>query len=292
MTVIAKLHGGLGNQMFQYAAARALAHRLAAEVCLDVTEVTGNSMRQYALDAFNIRAEVGTADEMMAFHPQSRGQSLPFIRALRRSLLGYGAYTVYREKHFHYDPTFVTLHGDVYLDGYWQSERYFADIEAELRREFEFRASVSDEYAWLVNRLAQPNSVSVHVRRGDYVSDPAISRLHGAVDFSYYLRAANIIAERCAKPSFFVFSDDSQWVRENFHLQAPFELVAPDMTNPAEDLRLMSLCAHHIISNSTFSWWGAWLANHRNQIVVAPKRWFATDEHDTRDIVPERWITV
>ena len=133
--------------------------------------------------------------------------------------------------------------------------------------------------------------MSIHVRRGDYVSDAITQEIHGLSPLEYYAAAIQHIAHVAVQPHFFVFSDDPSWVRQNLHIDYPTTYVEHNTADRNyEDLRLMSLCRHHIIANSTFSWWGAWLGSNRAKMVIAPKRWFNTPDKDTRDLIPRSWI--
>jgi hypothetical protein len=179
------------------------------------------------------------------------------------------------------------------LDGYWQSERYFADVSDRLRSEFTFKASAAGRNAEIAGEIAAVNAVSLHVRRGDYATNPAMTAMHGICPIDYYDRAVEFVIERVADPVFFLFSDDPDWVRE--HLKIDWAVVVVehnDSDTGHEDLRLMGLCRHHVIANSTFSWWGAWLNPSPEKIVVAPKRWFAEDSIDTSDLLPADWVTL
>jgi hypothetical protein len=142
-------------------------------------------------------------------------------------------------------------------------------------------------------RIAGCNAVSLHVRRGDYVSNPDSSRVHGLCGADYHQAAVRRIAEVVPQPHLFVFSDDPQWAAGNLHLDHPATIVTGnDTRRDYEDLHLMSLCKHHIVANSSFSWWGAWLDTNPDKIVIAPERWFAHEQHDTRDLLPPTWQVI
>jgi hypothetical protein len=201
--------------------------------------------------------------------------------------------SVIAERHFHFDPRILDLPGNVYLDGYWQSEKYFKDIESIIRSEFIVKTMSDPANEAMSERICGTESVSVHVRRKDYVSDSATSRIHGGCSLAYYYAAAERIARAVAEPHFFVFSDDAQWARENLDLKYPTTFVThngPDKNY--EDLRLMTLCNHHIVANSTFSWWGAWLSINPDKMVIAPRKWFAESDLDCRDLIPDSWRTI
>jgi hypothetical protein len=183
------------------------------------------------------------------------------------------------------------LQAPVYLDGYWQSERYFSDIAGVLRQEFTAEAPLDRENEALAAGIAAVNAVSLHVRRGDYVDDPTTNRFHGICAPDYYQRAVDFVASRVEAPRLFVFSDDLQWTRANLRFSVPMTFVD---ANPPDcgyrDMRLMTRCRHHIVANSSFSWWGAWLNPSREKIVVAPCRWFGASRNDTSDLIPPNWV--
>ena len=195
------------------------------------------------------------------------------------------------ERHFHFDPEVASLPDGVCLEGYWQSERYFAQVADRVRHDLTLEKPPAGRDAELLAEIAAGNAVSLHVRRGDYVTDPAASATHGVCPLDYYRRAIAFIAERVADPVFFLFSDDPEWTRANLDLGGAATLVdhnGPDRGH--EDLRLMSHCDHHIIANSSFSWWGAWLDPRPQKMVVAPRQWFRDASKDTSDLIPESWV--
>lgn len=284
--VIVRLKGGLGNQMFQYAAGRRLAHATGGELKLDASGYENNKTRSYGLGAFNIIEAFASKEDMpagikFAWLPR-KGPGGPLSKKTVRRV---------EERHFHFDPGVLSLPDGVYLDGYWQSEKYFSDIRAVIRKEFTVKAPQAGRNREIAASIGSCVSVSVHVRRGDYISDPKTSRLHDVCGLDYYRRAIDLMAEKAGNPRFFIFSDDPEWVRKNMNVPYPAEFVdfnGPD--NACEDLRLMSQCSHNIIANSSLSWWGAWLNPNPGKIVLAPERWLRTEEHDYSDVVPEGWV--
>jgi hypothetical protein len=163
----------------------------------------------------------------------------------------------------------------VYLDAYWQSERYFADIAGVVRREFAAKEPSDRENEALAAAIDAVNSVSLHVRRGDYVDDPTTHRYHGICAPDYYQRAVDHISSRAGVSHLFLFSDDQQWTRANLRFAFPTTFVGSNSPDCGyRDTVLMARRRHHIIANSSFSWWGAWLNPSRDKIVVAPQQWF------------------
>jgi hypothetical protein len=176
--------------------------------------------------------------------------------------------------------------------GYWQSEKYFSEFSQQIRRDFSFCKPLSSDNEEFANEINHINAVSLHVRRGDFVNNPTTLATHGLCSLDYYRAAVQYISYRVNQPHFFIFSDDIAWTKENLEIVFPCHYV--DHNQGAEshnDMRLMSLCQHHIIANSSFSWWGAWLNPSKEKIVIAPKRWFAK-QIDTRDLLPPSWVVL
>lgn len=291
--IVVRLTGGLGNQLFQYAAGQRLAQVRSAELKLDLTGL-GNpdyrTVRHYELAPFNVMQSFATEEDIAKLtRPYSGLLPRLFHRITRKGERRPMSYI--KEPHYHFDPRILDLPDGVYLDGYWQSERYFADTTELIRKEVTFREPPSGRNAELAREIAECQAVSLHVRRGDYVTNEITHRTHGTCGLDYYDNAVSYIAERVKQPVFFIFSDDPLWVRENIKLNHPVRIV--DHNDPGhcyEDLRLMSLCRHHIIANSSFSWWSAWLNPRQDKTVIAPKRWFNDYHADTSDLCPAGWV--
>jgi Glycosyl transferase family 11 len=277
--------------MFQYAASRALSLTRGVPLRLDTQDFDGYTLHNgFELHRiFNIDAQLANALDV-------------------RQVLGWRAFSPLRRKLFH--QRFVSFRGKnlfvdslfnhryhladmpdlCYLMGNWQSERYFAQVADTIRADFSFKALPSGRNAVLAELIGNTTAVSLHVRRGDIASNPASLAVHGLCSLEYYRQAIDYVATRLAKPEFVIFSDDMAWVRENLHVDYSCHYVDHNKgLESYNDMRLMSLCHHHIIANSSFSWWGAWLNPNRAKIVVAPQRWFAAN-YDSSDIVPSSWI--
>jgi len=284
--IYARLLGGLGNQLFQYATARAVALRNGAELVLDARLCRDDDHTRYGLGAFAIRARRALPAELPP------GRDRPLAHALWRRFGRHPRFV--RERGLGFNPSVLSLGDDVYLHGYFQSERYFADQADILRDELTIIDPPTAPVAAMAARIAGVPAVSVHLRRGDYVTDSRAARAHGGVGADYYDRALRLVAERAGiEPVVFVFSNDPGWARENLRLAFETRIVAvADATRPHDDLRLMAACRHHVIVNSTFSWWGAWLDPNPEKIVVAPRRWFADPGLSNPDILPAGWISV
>jgi len=286
--VIVRLNGGLGNQMFQYATGRAVAHRNRTQVKLDVSALEQDAARSYRLHHFNIVESFATPDEVARFTKRDLWSRIS--PRVERYLLPPYKRSVFAERFAHFDPDILRVRGSVYLTGYWQSEKYFKDIEQIIRQDFTLRHTADPDNQKLARIIANTNSVSLHIRRGDYVSNPTLFRKYGVCSLEYYQGAVVKVAEEVKDPHLFIFSDDIDWARDNLRLRHPLTFVAHnDADKDYEDLRLMSLCKHHIMANSSFSWWGAWLCTNPGKIVMAPKRWFKMPGRDTRDLIPDSW---
>lgn len=290
--IIVHLTGGLGNQMFQYAFGRANTKRLGVDLALELSNKTLRIHNGFELGRiFNIQAKVATQADTQAVLGLQR------YSVIRHSIkcLGLGNILLARyveEPYFHFAPQMVAIPDNTYVCGYWQSEKYFREITTVIRSDFSFKQPISKQNAMLAETISPLNSVSLHVRRNDYARDQKINATHGLCSLDYYQAAIRYIAQRVECPHFFVFSDDIAWVENNLKIEFPCQYVGHNQeVESYNDMRLMSLCRHHIIANSSFSWWGAWLNASAGKIVVAPKRWFA-NQTDVRDLFPQGWVTL
>ena len=287
--IITRLIGGLGNQMFHYAVGRRLAHVLGTELKLDISAFQSYKLRTYSLGNFNIREKFASPKEVLAL---TRPTILERIRAKALRRRPWPPRTYVREKqHFHFDPKILSLPDGVYLDGYWQSEKYFVDIAGIIRLECTVKTPQTEKNKEIAEMITATESVSLHVRCGDYISNPHTRLVHGSCNRDYYFRCVEYLTQTVKNPHFFIFSDDPEWVRENLKLSYPMTLVDHNgAEKDYEDLRLMSQCKYHIIANSSFSWWGAWLSPWKDKIVFSPKRWFAKSKTSTQDLIPAQWL--
>ncbi|GAB1354786.1 alpha-1,2-fucosyltransferase [Erysipelotrichia bacterium] len=296
--IIVELYGGLGNQMFEYALGRHLAILNNTVLKLATSQFERHPLRNYALNCFRIQEEFASESEIR-MHRYGFSGRLPsaicHYLAKISDRLGYKfplrrpGYFIENETLFR--PEILEARGDIYLSGYWQTEKYFQIIRETLLRDFTFKEPPDAENARILAMIMAAESVSVHVRRGDYVNNPATREIHNCCDAEYYARATRIIKERLSSPHFFIFSDDPDWVRGNFRVPGPMTVVAHNSgKRDHEDMRLMSACRHNILANSSFSWWGAWLNSEPSKIVIAPQRWYNSDKFATRDLIPEEWL--
>ncbi|HJZ99745.1 MAG TPA: alpha-1,2-fucosyltransferase [Candidatus Solibacter sp.] len=289
--IIVEIRGGLGNQMFQYAFGRAQAERLGVNLVLDTTAYSDYRLHHgfQLASVFNAPAREATPQELRAFLGWRLLAFRMGGRARNIALRIPGKYLV-REPHFEYHAKAASAPAGSYFAGYWQSERYFAQVDSVIRREFTFRQPPSPANAQMCDRIRSVNAVSIHVRRGDFVADTRTNAYHGTCSADYYADAVRAIQQRVEGATFYVFSDDVPWVQANLHVAGPCVFVEHN-TGPSafEDMRLMSACRHHIIANSSFSWWGAWLGSNRDKLVIAPRRWFVA-EINTDDLLPKTWM--
>lgn len=276
--IITRLHGRLGNQMFQYAAARGLAHRHDGQVALDprLALARGEGVLTRVFDLPLVTP---------ARLPPSRSDS-PISYAIWRTT----SRAFQRERGLGYNRQIEDFPDGSYLHGYWQSERYFADVADQIRADFTFPGFSDSQNAGMADQIAGGLSISMHIRRGDYLTLGA----HSLCDQAYYEAALARITETLdGAPTVYVFSDDPEWAKQNLPL--PLPKVVVDFNGPEtdfEDMRLMSLCDHNIIGNSSFSWWSAWLNANPDKHVAGPARWFGDPRLSNPDILPDRWSTI
>ena len=284
--VIVRLNGGLGNQMFQYAAGLSLSLKLKGTLLLDTSLILDDKLREFCLDDFNINAEIISKEEFKSefFLPIKVIRKLSYLNNLIFNK------KFYREKSFNYDKNFLNLKGNICIDGFWQSEKYFKNISDILKRQFSLNKKISKNSENILKKIKACNSISCHIRRADYVTNPETNSYHGTCSIEWYMKSIKYIHKKVKDPKFFIFSDDIKWVEKNFPKDSNFKFVPnTKYKRDVEDLYLMSNCKHNIIANSSFSWWSAWLNNNKNKIIIAPKNWFKV-KIDTTDLIPANWI--
>lgn len=288
--------GGMGNQLFQYAIGRSLAEKNSnCKMKMDITgyfdQSGGITPRSYALGVFNIGENFSDKKEII----QIKGGVYGFVSSLVcrfKKNKTEEKDTFFREPRFSFSPEILKIKGDAYLEGYWQTEKYFQDVEDVIRREFTLKKEFSIEDKEITKEIKNSNAVSLHIRRGDYVANASTSKFHGICGLEYYANAVGIIGEKVKNPVIYIFSDDIEWVKKNLKIDYPVRYVSDGILKDYEELMLMSYCKHNIIANSSFSWWGAWLNNYPEKIVIAPRQWFADQSVDTSDVIPGEWIKI
>lgn len=300
--IIVRLRGGLGNQLFQYAAGKALAEHHQTELALDLYTYSKHPYRKFELSKFNVNAREATRAEVHRFTGSN-----PIVRYLNKRENYFRCKDVFAQPHYHFYEDFFSLPGDLYLTGYWQSEKYFAPIASMISKQFSPREMLDPKNIAIQQKMHRTNSVAVHVRRGDYASASNYSSFFGILSMDYYEKAIEKIKREVENPVFYFFSDDVEWCRKNFASVVGEEQQRPEFIdhNKGEDsykdLLLMASCKHNIIANSTFSWWGAWLNQNHGKKVIAPQQWFRTNYltkkepvyssrlYNTKDLIPESW---
>jgi hypothetical protein len=292
--IITKLMGGLGNQMFQYAFGKYLSIKHQSILKVDTQVLLDRTphkkffvFRDYELDIFNLEVVVASREEVNNF---TKKNNFPLPDKIMHRLVGVKSNHII-EPHFHFSQKSFEADDNSYVDGYWQSEKYFSSIREELKKnDFSFRNPIGTLSEDLARQIFNSNAVCVNVRRGDFL----VTSLHGTCSPEYFKQGEAIIAGKISNPHFFVFSDDIEWCIQNLSFDNPVTYVGHEHAgNKFQDkFRLMAACKHFIIPNSTFAWWAAWLNNNNQKIVIAPKKWFASDKLNTKDILPPGWIAV
>ncbi len=289
--IIVRLIGGLGNQMFQYAAARHLAEIHKTELKMDISGFKTYRKRKYSLWPFNIEENFASQEEITALRKSAQTTTEHLIRAVPRKPAKSILTHVWEKKSLHFDPEILKLPNNVYLDGFWQNEYYFADIAEIIHREFTVKTPPTGKDREMAEQIDSCESVSLSVRRGDYVSQTHVNQARGTCEVDYYCRCVKRITQDIKHPHFFVFGDDFQWARDNLKLPWPTTFVDQNTEDKDyEDLRLISRCKHNIIANSTFSWWGAWLNRNSKKLVLAPKCWIRGYDNNPKGLIPKKWI--
>jgi hypothetical protein len=289
--IITNIVGGLGNQMFQYACGRALSLYTEQPLRIATDQFNGYELH----NGFELQ-RVFNVDVIQASEIELKRllgwQSSPMLRRiLGRPIMHWATSNCWAaEPYFHYWSGIKNVRMPAYLHGYWQSERYFSNAEECIRKDFEFRMPWDEDDLNLRERMHAQPSVSIHVRRGDYATS-SNKNIYAQCGIDYYRNAIRLIQQKVPDVKIFAFSDDPDWVEAN--LEREFDTIETVRHNighrSAHDMRLMSQADHHIIANSTFSWWAAWLNPSPDKIVVAPSRWF-TNGTDDRDLIPSSWI--
>ena len=291
--------------MFQYAAGLALAHRRNTVLKLDVSWFLERSAEvaheKYWLDCFVLDAHFATEQELAWCRGHQRnvaesrfGRLLAKIGLRRYSELLPTGGNWHIQKQFHFYPEFFDLPDGTVIDGTFQSENFFGPVAKIIRKHFGFRYKPSRAVAALAEQIESCEAVAIHFRRGDLVASDKYKVSQSALGMEYYRAAFAQISSKVRSPRFFIFSDDLDFARTCG--VCPRDAIFVDAVedwNASEAIRLMALCKHFIIANSSFSWWGAWLSENQGKIVIRPDPWFSSmPENDTRDLCPYSWISV
>ncbi len=286
--LIIKLKGGLGNQLFQYAFGRLIALKRGEDLKLDkdILGQRGDTYRNYGLEAFNIKAEIASREEVLKVkYPYGLiSKGLRFFKAkfLRIFHIGFEARMLKTKAR--------------YLDGFFQSYKYLEPIRRELLEDLSLKNdNLKIKYPAILEEIISTESVAVHIRRGDYVNNPKTKKAHFICDLNYYEKAFRLIKdklkEKNLEPKFFIFSDDISWAKDNLKQENCIFVSRPEILD-YEELILMSKAKHNIIANSSFSFWSAWLNSNPEKIVIAPTLWNRRYQRAYKDLLPEDWLKI
>ncbi|MCE6987648.1 alpha-1,2-fucosyltransferase [Dyadobacter sp. CY323] len=288
--IISKISHGLGNQLFQYAIARKLSIQAKTSLYFDLRyynhHYATDTFRSFRLNNFKIDYQLLDTSPVLIYLSKATKlfpqRSLPpLFELVREGNDGFNARALTAKSMF------------VYLSGFWQTEQYFKDIQDVLQKEITLKIAATPQFQKFEALIKkEENPISLHIRRGDYVNNSQFSNQFGFIGLDYYKRATDMFQEKMPSCKFFVFSDDFQWVKENFPQDSNTVYVESAGDNSdLEDLMLMRTCKHHIIANSSFSWWGAWLNSYPGKMVVAPQKWYNNmPDLNTNDLIPADWL--
>lgn len=282
--IITKLQGGLGNQMFQYAAGLALAHKLGTILKLDIQHYENDPLRQYCLHGFALSSGIASAEEIKRLKDDS------LFSNIAEKIFGKKKNVFIEPDHHFFYPQLFDLADDAYIDGYWQREEYFKNISNIIKKEFTLKNPFPDAAKELIDSICSTNSISVAIRRGDYIT-PKYRKIFYECSPEYYSKAITLISKRVSNPHFFVTTDDIEYAKTlSFPKNTFYIEPAIQKLENFQEIAIMSMCKHNIIANSSFSWWGAWLNQNPDKIIIAPKQWFVGQYENVIDMIPETWI--
>lgn len=293
--VIVELTGGLGNQLFQYASAKRLALRHNVELKIS-PNFKNDIARQYKLKYFDISERIATENEIhkLTLYFKSYNQLKNKIYRKLQLLKPHYKRRVYTEKLFENDLGLLKASQNVYLIGNWANGLFFREIKGELLEILKLKPKFQTQ-AFLNYKLEieNSNSISVHIRRGDYVTSEAANNLLGVLSHDYYNRAITLLEERLSNFTLYIFSDDIEYVKRNFNFNAECVFIKHNDIQDYHELILMSYCKHNVIANSTFSWWGAWLNKNEKKLIIAPQKWYndqtVQEYHEEHSFIPNSW---
>ncbi len=278
--IIIQIQEGLGNQMFQYALGLHVSIKFSEPLYFDLTDYRQQQLRKFELNVFGIdNKEVNAA---------TRFYYNGLIKIINFTGIKYK--NVFSEKSFAFDEKVFKTPYPVYYNGFFQSYKYFDNISSEVRKRLSFIYPLDQANQLIVSQITTSNSISLHIRRGDYVFWEKFNSSHVLCGLDYYEKGIEHIQQKTKNCRFFIFSDDPKWIRAN--MKFDYVLIEGNVgENSWKDMYLMSLCKHHIIANSTFSWWGAWLNPSTDKIVIAPQKWFGNETNEEmKDLCPPEWI--
>ena len=290
--VVAQLNGGLGNQLFQYAAAKSLALSHNTNLQLDISSFYRETLPELEVPReFELYNFKGVKEKIQKSPFTAQKKPYSSLTSGIQKIFPRHKRDIYIEPYYHFSDNFFKTKKDVILKGQWQSEKYFSRYQDVIRSTYQIKEEFIKN---VINILPSENeTVSVHIRRGDYMRKPIILDWHGVMSKQYYQNAFEIVKTRIQDFQVYYFSDDPEWVNAELIPIMPGTIVSTEVSSShLEDFYLMSQCRHNIIANSSFSWWAAWLNPNPDKIVIAPKKWFNNGPQDTQDLFPQSWIKV
>ena len=287
--IVVKIIGGLGNQLFQYSYAKSLQQK-GYKVKIDISAFETYKLHGgYFIDRYLIDIELATPGELRRFGVLGVASKL-------KKQFGFKNNRLTGEEFFFFDDRLMSPEDDTYIQGYFQSEKYFLEIREVILSQISLKNSLSTYNAGIQKEISMCKiSCSIHMRRGDYLTNSVANKVHGVLDIEYYKESIELLENKFSDNIwYFIFSDDMEWVVDNLHIKNSTFVDSDQDSCPNEDIFLMSLCDHNIIANSSFSWWGAWLNNNGKKVVISPKQWFMDKKmnDNTFDLIPSIWIRV
>lgn len=268
--ITTNIYGGLGNQMFQYASGKSISIKNNTELSIDKNLFKNYKVHDFLLDKLNVQYVISNN-----FNLRNTLISNNYTRAFLSKLNRFKIFQfslLFEREQFSYNKNIDSMKYN-YMFGYWQSVDYFKNIRKELLIDFSLKEKLDTVNERLIEKILISNSVSLHVRRGDYLKTKAATNGHGLCSLEYYNDAIKYISERVSSPHFYVFSDDINWVKKSLKSPFPITFINNNFKNPEKDLILIKNCKHNITANSSFSWWGAWLNENSDKIVIMPSKW-------------------
>jgi hypothetical protein len=298
--IITRLSGGMGNQMFQYAIGKSIAAANKTKLLLDTHyyNLGIEKNRSYKLGHFQVTDPIAIVDDFKTIgipNPAKQDALSKFLwktYRLYEKLKPAVKRKIILEDDFTFNTAVLAHKGDCYLSGVWQSEKYFTSIKEELQEVFTLKEPMGTEGIKWSNSIQNSESVSIHIRRGDYITNTKTNQFHGTCSPAYYEKAVATIIAKVQNPTFFIFSDDIEWAKKNFTIPYPTNYVSNPNIPDFEELIIMSNAKHNIVANSSFSWWAAWLNKNTSKVVISPQKWFGGSNTDTSDLIPDSWIKV
>lgn len=283
--ITVRISGGLGNQMFQYAFGRKLSIKKKENLILDLSSYDNYNLFKFGLNCYDLKCD---------FINRKLFYNDKYIRKICKQLASFGLnrfFNYYIEKElFKFDKNAILTNANYYL-GSWQSFKYFEDITEVIINDFKIDKVLNQKYLELTDQMSLSESISLHIRRGDYFSDKRSQKDHGVLGLDYFERALNFVISHMVNPRVYVFSDDMNWVKNHFKTKYSVHYISDSFSEPEISINLMSKCKHNIIANSSFSWWGAWLNQNPDKIIIAPKIWMRNN-HTSPDLVPGEWTLI